>query len=43
MLLPIPASEIQAWAALSGVRLRPWHVTVLRGLDAAYLKVAMEK
>lgn len=42
-LLPIPASQYLAWAQLSGVSLRPWQLMVLRAIDAAAMKVAMEK
>ena len=42
-MLPIPASEILAWATLARVRPRPWELSILRALDATALKVAMEK
>lgn len=33
----LPPSEVLAWCALNGVRLRPWEVQTLRMMDAAVL------
>lgn len=36
---PLPFSEIQAWANLTGHRPTPWEVGVLKRLDGVYLEV----
>lgn len=41
--LPVPSSEIAAWAGLAGVRLADWELMAVRALDAAYLRVSTEK
>lgn len=35
---PIAYAEIEAWARLMGYALRPWHVDVLRAMDAALIR-----
>jgi hypothetical protein len=34
---PIPPSELQAWGAMNGYRLRPWEVEMIGILDMAWL------
>jgi hypothetical protein len=41
--MPIPPSELLAWATLSGVSPRPWELRVLRAIDAKAIAVALEK
>ena len=41
--MPIPPSEVYAWAQLGGHQLRAWELKALRGLDNAYLRVAAER
>ena len=41
--LPVPASEILAWAQLHRTQPRPWELHVLRALDSAFLKIMGEK
>nr|WP_029311615.1 hypothetical protein [Acidiphilium angustum] len=38
-MLPVPATEIRAWEDLRRIRLEPWEVDVLRGLDALFLRI----
>ena len=40
--LPIKPSEMEAWARLRGVKLRPWEVELIWSLDRCWLK-AMRK
>ena len=35
---PITFSEISAWVSLTGNQPTPWEVSLIRGLDIAYLK-----
>lgn len=41
--LPIPPSELLAWATLGGHTLTEWELQSIRALDGAFLKVAAEK
>ncbi len=41
--LPIPHTEIRAWAELREITLASWELTAIRALDSTYLKVAAEK
>lgn len=43
VLLPIPAMEIAAWAALRRVALEDWELDCIRALDAAFLRVMAEE
>jgi len=40
---PISHIEIEAWSRLSGIRLTPWEVAVLRRADSAFLAATYEK
>lgn len=41
--LPVPSTEIRAWAELGEVRLASWELIALRALDGTYLRTAAEK
>jgi hypothetical protein len=41
--LPLPSTEMLAWATLKRVVLKRWEVDALRSMDAAFLTVIHEK
>ena len=41
--LGLPATEIEAWAALRRIVMRPWELDAIRALDAKFLEVMGER
>ena len=40
---PLRYTEIEAWARLTGVRLNPWGLRLLKMVDGIYLELAAER